>query len=53
MFSLGAYSGEIIHRMQPGCLLFMLPQRYLKQTNLDIEEAHHRAGPVRDIEHFI
>jgi hypothetical protein len=21
-------------------------QRYLKQTNLDIEEAHRRAGPV-------
>jgi len=21
-------------------------QRYLKQTNLDTEEAHHRAGPV-------
>ena len=21
-------------------------QRYLKQTNMDIEEAHRRAGPV-------
>ena len=26
-------------------------QRYLKQTNLDTEEPHQRAGPVRDIEY--
>jgi hypothetical protein len=25
-------------------------QRYLKQINLDTEEAHHRAGPVDNSE---
>jgi hypothetical protein len=30
---------------EPGSLISIL-QRYLKQTNLDTEEAHRRAGPV-------
>jgi len=47
------YICHVVHVFYSGCskvavvnLGISVLQRYLKQTNLDTEEAHRRAGPV-------